>query len=74
MPKLEVMKHQFSTHFPQEEGEALTMSEDPAKDPHFKVNAYLYATLIWSKYVQSHLNPFTFQLRLNSQTIGSCSI
>jgi len=36
VPKLEVMKHQFSTHFPQEEGEALTMSEDPAKDPHFK--------------------------------------
>ena len=37
VPKQEVMKHQFSTHFPQEEGETLTMSEDPAKDPHFKV-------------------------------------
>jgi len=36
VPKLEVMKHQFSTHFPQEEGETLTMSEDPAKDQHFK--------------------------------------
>lgn len=36
VPKQEVMKHQFSTHFPQEEGETLTMSEDPAKDPHFK--------------------------------------
>ena len=34
---MEVMKHQFSTHFPQKETETLTMSEDPAKDPNFRV-------------------------------------
>ena len=33
---MEVMKHQFSTHFPQEETETLTMSEDPAKDINFR--------------------------------------
>ena len=36
VPRLEVMKHQFSTHFPQEETETLTMSEDPAKDINFR--------------------------------------
>ena len=40
VPKLEVMKHQFSTHFPQEETETLTMSEDPAKDSNFRVSFY----------------------------------
>jgi len=36
VPKLEVMRHQFGTHFPQEEEETLTRSDDPAKDPNFK--------------------------------------
>ena len=36
VPRMEVMKHQFSTHFPQEETETLTMSEDPAKDINFR--------------------------------------
>ena len=36
VPKLEVMRHQFGTHFPQEEEETLTRSEDPAKDPNFR--------------------------------------
>ena len=40
VPKVEVMKHQFSTHFPQEETETLTMSEDPAKDSNFRVSFY----------------------------------
>ena len=30
------MRHQFGTHFPQEEEETLKRSEDPAKDPNFK--------------------------------------
>ena len=34
--KMEVMKHQFSTHFPQQETPTLTMSEDPARDPMFR--------------------------------------
>ena len=34
--KMEVIKHQFSTHFPQKETSTLTMSEDPAKDPNFR--------------------------------------
>ena len=40
--KMEVMKHQFSTHFPQKETETLTMSEDPAKDPNFRVRVDIY--------------------------------
>ena len=36
VPKLEVMRHQFGTHFPQEEEETLTRSDDPAKDPNFR--------------------------------------
>ena len=44
VPKLEVMKHQFSTHFPQKETETLTMSEDPAKDPNFRVRVNISAS------------------------------
>ena len=33
---IQVMKHQFSTHFPQQETPTLTMSEDPARDPMFR--------------------------------------
>ena len=42
--KMEVMKHQFSTHFPQKETETLTMSEDPAKDPNFRVRVGITAS------------------------------
>jgi len=36
VPRLQVVKHQYSTMFPEEESETLTQSEDPARDINFK--------------------------------------
>ena len=61
VPKLDVMKHQFSTHFPQEEGETLTMSEDPAKDLSFKVHREYYNMSIKISYSSCKLSLLLFQ-------------